>query len=255
MAGAGQALDCKNLVRREDRTIKPGDHCAREIAPEKAGMVLHVRGIDRIARQNCHAARTRKPAVTLRIVRCPGAPVTIHIQPGGDARIGPERESVWHRVACIRQQIGEGFQGGIVQVIVDAQQEQDVRARRENRITRREDIMLLSADIAQEQPRTIAPQPALHDCQTQGVSHRGTRYDQGQDQQQRYGNRPRQRGCARYQAVAKALPSVSAKRRRLARIIRATRAIATPRIIRLAGKNAHSTIPQTKPIGDCNVSG
>lgn len=118
----------------------------------------------------------------------------------------------------------EGFQRKAVAVMVEIQKDRGIGSQGDQRITHREDIPFAPADVLKQQPRPVAAKP----CVPQGKAYRLLR-------RERQSDTPEDQ-TAKDQAEAKAFPSESAKRRRLARIIRATRAMATPRITRLAGR-------------------
>ena len=118
----------------------------------------------------------------------------------------------------------EGFQRKAVAVMVEIQEDRGIRRQGHQRIAHREDIPLAPTDVLQQQPRPVAPKPGVPQRKAKALLRRQRQSHTPEDQ------------TAKDQAEAKAFPSESAKRRRLARIIRATRAMATPRITRLAGR-------------------
>lgn len=85
-----------------------------------------------------------------------------------------------------------------------------------------QDIGFLTPDVRQQQAGAVPSKVRMENGQPQGL--RAGREGSKDAEEKR-----------RDQAAAKAFPSLSAKRRRLARIMRATRAMAVPRITRLAG--------------------
>lgn len=111
-----------------------------------------------------------------------------------------------------------------VQIVIEAQKKQNIGACADNCIAGGKDVGRGAADVAQQQAGAIATQIGVEDREAEGL---GGGRGRGEDQADKCDQAD--------QAVAKALPSESAKRRRLARIIRATRIMATPRIIRLTG--------------------
>lgn len=127
-------------------------------------------------------------------------------------------------MAALGQQTAKCRKGEAVAVMVEIEQDHGIRCQRHQRIADRQDIVPTPPDIMQQQARPVASQTAVPQRDPdRGLRRRSAR---NQTEQKRRNN----------QAEAKAFPSESAKRRRLLRIIRATRAIATPRITRLAGR-------------------
>ncbi len=147
------------------------------------------------------------------------------------------------------QERGEGPQGQKVTVMVDIEQHDGIGGQRHQGVAGGQDIRRAPPDIAQQEAGTVAPEAGVPEGQPQRFGAAGQGGGEEQQAEEEAGGpvaasvsraaqriRVPGRAAARSaQAVAKALPSESAKRRRLARIIRATRAMATPRITRLAG--------------------
>ena len=118
------------------------------------------------------------------------------------------------------QEVGKSGQGQPVEIVIQVQQQQHIGPCGNDRIAGSQNIGRSLPNVAQQQAGAVAAKIGVKQRNPQRVGLCG----QGKQDQQR-GD----------QAAAKAFPSLSAKRRRLARIIRATRAMATPRITRLAG--------------------
>ena len=163
---AGEALNCEDLIRGEGHAVLMRNHRPGQVTPEKCGMVPHRVSDERVARQDRHAARPCKSSVALRVIRCSGAAIAVHVNSGSDSRIGAKCEAVEHRIPGFGQQIGEGIERDIVEVKIKAEEEQDIRARREDCVAHRENIILLPPDVAQQQARPVAPQATLQNRQS-----------------------------------------------------------------------------------------
>ena len=133
-------------------------------------------------------------------------------------------------------------------VEIHIQQDQHIGRQRYQRVIGREDIGRFSANVLQEQARPPAPKAGVPQGYAQAPRLR-IELRIGLRELLRYRLRTSLRrqvrpeeqqntskGAQPVQAGAKAFPSESAKRRRDERIIRATRAMATPRITKAAGR-------------------
>ncbi len=106
-------------LRRQERT--------RQIAPQQGRVILNLAGKDRMARQDRDMPLSVEPCKPLRVPRSAGPAVSIQIEVGHQPAVGGCRESVRVGGTGLFKGIGQGRECGVLQVIVDALQDKDIR--------------------------------------------------------------------------------------------------------------------------------
>ena len=137
-------------------------------------------------------------------------------------------------------------QGLMARVVIHPCQQDHIGIQRADHPQRRADLWIVAAQqIAQQQSRTVPFEPRIPRGDPQHLGPCGQACHQQRKGQGQTGN----------QAGAKiSAPSVAVSRR-LARIISLTRAMAIPRMNRLAGRKDHAVIVQTRVCGAVRVRG
>ena len=110
----------------------------------------------------------------LRIIRPAGPPVAVQIQPGRHSAVRAGGEVVGHRVARLVQHLGKGGQCQPIVVPVDPGQQDRIGCRRRNHPGCGQNLRIGPANIAQQQPRSLAGQTGIIGGDTQTLGRRRT---------------------------------------------------------------------------------
>ena len=88
MAGGGEGLNLGDLRGGG------GHHLAGQIAPEEGCEIADGIRLDRVARQERHGFGAGETAIADGVIGGAERAVAVHVEPGLDARIGPQGEAV-----------------------------------------------------------------------------------------------------------------------------------------------------------------